>query len=389
MALRILGAIVALLLASFATIRYRRGQLRRGELVSAFLVVIGLSLTALAPSLLDPLLIPLGFDPGQERRIIGLLVISNLFTIALIFRGFSREDQLSDEIGDLVDYMALKRFHDESLDARLSGCCAVIMPAYNEGDNISSVLKEMPATVEGMAVLPIVVADGCVDHTEDVARSLGALVIRRELRRGSGAAVRIGYQAAIRSGARVVVTLDADGQHDPGEISVLVKPLMEDQADMVQGSRILGSFEVESEVRKHGVLLFSKLLSWLSRMPITDPSNGYRAVTAEGLMRIDLRQDQFYVSELILESARRGLRVVEVPITLRKRASGTTKKPKSFKYAWGFTKAIARTWLRQPPGAKKLGSEPRWVSNSGASAVYLQNDYEVPSEDDAKVVQSQ
>ena len=64
---------------------------------------------------------------------------------------------------------------------------------------------------------------------------------------------------------------------------------------------------------------------------------------------------------MILESAKGGLRVVEVPITVRKRASGTTKKPKATKYAWGFTKAIIRTWLRQPPGNRHFHAEPQWL----------------------------
>ncbi len=127
---------------------------------------------------------------------------------------------------------------------------------------------------------------------------------------------------------------------------MLVRPLLDGDADMVQGSRVLGSFEVESSVRKHGVTLFAKLLTTLGRTRITDPSTGYRAITSQALRRLDLKQDQFYVSEVILDAGRKGLRVVEVPITLRRRASGTTKKPAAFRYAWGFSKAIVRTWLR-------------------------------------------
>jgi hypothetical protein len=368
MALRIFGAVVATLLAAYALVRYRKGLLRRGELVVAFVVVAGLFVAAFTPNLFDPLLEPLGFRRGQERRIIGLLVLSNLFTLALVFRGFSREDLLSNEVGDLVDYTALKRLQEENA-LPPEGCCAVVLPAYNEAENLPSVLGELPARVGGLPAVPIVVADGCTDATEPLARSLGAMVIRRDLRRGSGAAVRLGYQAALLFGARVIVTIDADGQHDPGEMERLVAPLLAGEADMVQGSRTLGSFEIESRIRKHGVAMYSKLLTALSRTPISDPSNGYRAVTAEGLARIDLRQDQFYVSEMILEAARTGLVVAEVPITVRRRASGTTKKPTSFRYAWGFTKAIARTWLRHPPGGGTIAQVPRWVSNSGSMRV--------------------
>jgi hypothetical protein len=345
MGLRIFGAIVAVLLAAFAIARYRKGQLRRGESLLIAAVSTALTVAAVAPNLLDPVLSALGFEAGQERRIIGLLVLSNLFTLALVFRGFTRDDMLSTEIGDLVDYVALRRLLDEG-HPELKDAAAVVIPAYNEADNLPSVLTEMPDEVGGLRVQPIVIADGSTDVTETTARTLGATVIRRDLRRGSGAAVRLGYKAALEGGARVIVTLDADGQHDPGEMEQLVKPLLANDVDMVQGSRILGDFEVESKARKYGVRVFALLLTLLGSTRITDPSTGYRAMTASALKRLDLRQDQFYVSELILDASRKGMNVIEVPITIRARASGTSKKPTTFRYAWGFSKAIMRTWLR-------------------------------------------
>jgi hypothetical protein len=345
MGLRIFGAIVAVLLAAFAYARYRKGQLRRGESLLIAAVSSALAVAAIAPGLLDPVLSALGFQAGQERRIIGLLVLSNVFTLALVFRGFLRDDTLSAELGDLVDYVALKRLQDED-HPELLGTAAVVIPAYNEADNLPSVLAEMPLEVGGLRVQPIVIADGCTDQTEATARGLGATVIRRDLRRGSGAAVRLGYKAALEGGARVIITLDADGQHDPGEMEQLVKPILAEDVDMVQGSRILGDFEVESKTRKHGVRVFAWLLTLLGSTRITDPSTGYRAMAASALRRLDLRQDQFYVSELILDASRKGMKVVEVPITIRARAWGTSKKPTTFRYAWGFSKAIMRTWLR-------------------------------------------
>ncbi|MGH2806412.1 MAG: glycosyltransferase family 2 protein, partial [Actinomycetota bacterium] len=301
MGLRIFGAVVALTLAAFVVRRYRRRQLRRGEALVAGLMIGALAVAAAIPDVLNPVLSALGFQPGQERRIIGLLVISNLVTLALLFRGMWRDDQLSSEIGDLVDYMALRRL-SESGWAAISGACAVVIPAFNEAENLPSVLGQMPTHVDGLQTMPIVIADGCTDDTEEVARSLGAGVIRRDLRRGSGAAVRLGYKAAIEAGAKIVVTIDADGQHDPKEMQALVEPILRGRADMVQGSRILGSFEMESTVRMYGVKLFSKLLTVLGRTKITDPSTGYRAMSAEALGRLDLRQDQFYVSEVILDA---------------------------------------------------------------------------------------
>lgn len=344
MGLRILGALVALALSVFAVARFRRGLLRRGELLAVTVVAVGLLAAAVAPDLFNPMLDALGFRRGGARRIIGLLVVSNLFTLVLAIRGFSRDDLLSNELGELVDSMALNRYRDEH--PALSADCAVVMPAHDEADNLPAVLAAMPAEVAGLKVRPIVVADGCTDDTEDVARAGGAHVVRRDLRRGSGAAIRLGCRAAIEGGARVVVTLDADGQHDPSEMARLVEPILVGRADIAQGSRILGEFEKESRVRSVGVSLFARLLTALGRTRITDPSTGYRAFDAAALDHLELRQDQFYVSELILDAARKGLRVVEVPVTIRRRASGTTKKPATLGYAWGFSKAIVRTWFR-------------------------------------------
>jgi hypothetical protein len=343
--LRVLGAVVAVLLTTFAVVRYRRGQLRRGELLAVGLVASALAVAALAPNLLDPILTSLGFEPGKERRIIGLLVLSNLFTLALVFRGFSRDDLLSNELGDLVDGLALGRLEAGEI-RRLRGACAVVAPAHNEAENLPFVLGHMPDEIHGLPVVPIVIADGCTDATEQVATRLGAIAVRRDLRRGSGAAVRLGYKTALSGGARIIVTIDADGQHDPREMERIVGPLISGEAEMVQGSRALGTFEIESTTRALGVRIFARLLTTLGRTKITDPSTGYRAMTAETVRKLDLRQDQFYVSEIILDAARKGVRVVEVPITLRARASGSTKKPATLRYAWGFSKAIVRTWLR-------------------------------------------
>jgi hypothetical protein len=344
--LRLFGGIVAVVLVAYAAARYRKGLLRRGEVLLVLVAAGGLGIAALTPRLYDPILAALGFEPGDARQVIGLLVLSNLFTLGLVFRGFSRIDQLSGELGELVDYTAVRRLEDTGWTPSALGTCAVVIPAYNEADNLPAVLGEMPVDVGGLQVMPIVVADGCTDATEEVARNLGAAVIRRDLRRGQGAAIRLGSQAALRAGAEVVVTLDADGQHDPKEMENLVTPLLDGRADMVQGSRVLGHFETASRARAHGVKLFARLLSILGRTEITDPSNGYRAMSNHALRRLDLRQDQFYVSELIVDALRKGLRTIEVPITVRRRASGDTKKPTTLRYAWGFGKTIIKTWLR-------------------------------------------
>jgi hypothetical protein len=363
--LRILGGAVAVILLAVLLRRYRRGQLRRDEALLVLTVITGLSVAAVRPSLFDPMLGALGFEPGNQRRLIIVLVLSQIFTLALLFAALARNGVLASEVGSLVDYGALRRFEGDGGQASPGGCLVVI-PAHNEARNLLGVLSEVPREVCGLPVQLVVVADGCTDGTEEVAREGGAMLIQRDLRRGQGAAIRLGYVAALRAGSRVVVTMDADGQHDPGEIAGLVRPLLEGKADMVQGSRVLGSFQVEHKIRKHGVRFFARILTFLSGTQITDPANGFRAVLTSTLRRLDLRQDQFFVSEVILDAAQKGLRVQEIPITVRGRIHGRSKKGTTLRYALGFTRGLLGTWMRQAPGKRPMTSEPRWLTRSGA-----------------------
>src|SRR5436305_3776690 len=111
--------------------------------------------------------------------------------------------------------------------------------------------------MEGLRVVPIVIDDGCTDATSDEARKAGALVARLPIRRGGGLALRVGYELALRLGAEVIVSIDADGQHVPDEMPSLVRPIVAGDADLVNGSRLLGEFESERAIRHIGVHFFS------------------------------------------------------------------------------------------------------------------------------------
>jgi glycosyltransferase involved in cell wall biosynthesis len=220
------------------------------------------------------------------------------------------------------------------------------MPAYNESENVGPVIHSIPDEVEGLYVVKVVVDDGSDDGTAEVARAAGAMVARHPIRRGGGLALRVGYEIGKLLNADVVVTMDSDGQHVPDEMPLLVKPIVEDQADMVNGSRVLGEFERESVIRHVGVHFFSRIVTIMIGTRITDVSNGYRAVRTDVLKKLQLDQDQFWASELLIEGMRHRLRILEVPITIRARQGGESKKPKNARYAWNFTKAIFKTWLR-------------------------------------------
>jgi len=196
-------------------------------------------------------------------------------------------------------------------------------------------------------VVPIVIDDRSDDGTSDAARVAGAFTATLPIRRGGGMALRVGYEIALQLGADIVVSLDADGQHLPEEIPVLIAPILEDRADHVNGSRMLGDFERGgSPIRHAGVHLFSWMVTILTGQRITDISSGYRATRAETLRKLILVQDQFWSSEITIEALRQRARIVEVPVTFLTRRGGESKKPKSLRYAWNFSKAIGKTWLR-------------------------------------------
>lgn len=164
--------------------------------------------------------------------------------------------------------------------------------------------------------------------------------------RGQGDALRTGFRIAELERADVVVNLDADGQYLPEEMERLVAPVLDGKADFVLGSRFLGYYEEAGSVRHAGVVFFSWLISLLTGRRITDCTNGFRAIRVSELGKLDLREDRFNATELILEALKNGLRFEEVPVTMLRRAEGESKKPKRLAYPLGVFRVIVQTWLR-------------------------------------------
>jgi glycosyltransferase involved in cell wall biosynthesis len=232
------------------------------------------------------------------------------------------------------------------LDGRVRDGILVVIPAFNEAENVGAVVSRVPDRVCGLATTVLVVDDGSGDGTVDAAEAAGAVVARHLRNRGGGAALRTGYTLAMEAGAALVVTLDADGQHLPEEMPRLVRPIVAGRADAVNGSRTLGSADPNTFSRELGLRMFNRVLTTVTRTEITDCSSGYRAIKSDSLAKLDLRQEQFHASEFLIEAVKRGLRLEEVPITVARRMHGETKKPATLGYGMGFANAIVRAWLR-------------------------------------------
>ncbi len=249
----------------------------------------------------------------------------------------------ADDVSVEVDGACLSV--DELAD-RFGGRIAIVIPAYEEAENLPEVLPRMPVEIAGLAVAVLVVDDGSRDDTAAVALQAGAVVARLADNRGGGAALRVGYALAVAARARIVVTMDADGQHRPEELGQLIEPIVTGQAQLVVGSRILGSAEPGLFARELGIAFFNRLVSAVVGRRVTDCSNGYRAIRAELLPMLELRQQQFHAAEFLIEAVTRGIPTMEVPITVLRRSHGTSKKPASVRYGLGFASAIFAAWRR-------------------------------------------
>jgi hypothetical protein len=345
--LRVLGALFAVGFFALVVVRYERKQVSRLTLIISSVISVAILLLAIAPGLFNPLFETFNFQPGTGLRLTGVLLAAVVILFLLVVRLQSNVDTNDRSIRLLVESMGQTAFDwDAAAELPDGRRIVVISPALNEAENVGAVIHAMPSEVDGHVVVPIVIDDASDDGTADVAREAGALVASLPIRRGGGLALRVGYDVALKLDADVVVTIDADGQHQPEEIPILVKPILDGEADHVNGSRMIGDFERESLIRHLGVHFFSGVVTILTGQRVTDISSGYRATRADTLRSLLLEQDQFWTSEVTIEALRKHARVVEVPVTFLTRRGGESKKPKSLRYGWNFSKAIVKTWLR-------------------------------------------
>jgi hypothetical protein len=345
--LRSVGLVAALVFAVLTLRAYRQGRLGNGDLLVRFVVfVLPLAIFSAEPVALNWLLDELSFRAGGGHRILGatVLAVGVLYLFAFMLAG--RAERSRRDLTRLIENLALEQFRQTGRPEQFAGGVAVVIPAYNEADNIAPVLAALPERVCGLELHAIVVDDGSADDTTDNARAAGAAAVRLPLNRGQGAALRTGYRLALATGAELVVTMDADGQHQPDELSRLVTPIVEGEADVVNGSRVLGDADPSHAAREMGIKLFAQLLSLLTWSRVTDPACGYRAVRTQALRGLEFRQDQFHNSEFIVEASKHKLCTIEVPVTVARRLSGVSKKPAHFRYGMGFANALVRAWLR-------------------------------------------
>ena len=186
----------------------------------------------------------------------------------------------------------------------------VVVPAFNESENIGKLVKELFSYVSEV----IVVDDGSTDDTSGRARDAGAAVLRLPQNRGKGAALRTGFKHALETGCDGLITMDADGQHDCKDILPFIDEAERSGAGIVLGTRMKSVRDMPL-VRLLTNIVTSFIVSILSRQKISDSQTGFRFIRREVVERVRLTTTNYDMeSEILIKAGRKGFKITEVPI---------------------------------------------------------------------------
>lgn len=198
----------------------------------------------------------------------------------------------------------------------------VIIPAYNEESSLAGVVAAIRRDKPNADIL--IVNDGSIDNTSEVAGKLGVFVANLPYNMGIGAAMQTGYLYAERQGYDIAVQVDGDGQHPADQIARVVAPIREGRSDIVIGSRFLGEGDyVPSLARSIGIKTFSIMLSFFTGQKVSDPTSGFRAVNREVISFYSKCYPEDYPEvEAVVLLRKAGFNIMEVPVRMEARVWG-------------------------------------------------------------------
>ena len=219
------------------------------------------------------------------------------------------------------------------------------IPAYNEERMISKVVKDVQKYVDKVVVCD----DGSTDKTSENANSAGADVIKLERNKGKGAAMRSLFDYAKKENADIVVTIDGDGQFLPEEIPKLIKPIMNNQVDIVIGYRFDDKDEMPG-YRRVGNKLLDKVSNLATEFPYRDTQSGFRTYSKKAIESINITTNGFGAdSDILIDASQKGLRISEEKITVLYNTGGKTSTINPISHVGDVIYSIVETIsIRQP-----------------------------------------
>ncbi len=190
----------------------------------------------------------------------------------------------------------------------------IIIPAWNEEKNISSVLSSLIKNYENI----VIVDDGSSDKTIEIAKQFPVTILKHIINRGQGASLQTGNEYAISKGADIIVHFDGDGQFLIEEINDLISPIINENYDIVLGSRFMGKESKIPWLKKNILFKIGKIVNkTFFNIKTTDPQSGFRAMTKNTAKKIKIEHDQMaHCSEILHKSFKHKLKIKEVPMTV-------------------------------------------------------------------------
>jgi len=201
------------------------------------------------------------------------------------------------------------------------------IPAFNEEKNIAAIIAKLADIADSL----IVCNDGSSDLTSDIAEKMGAFVINHEKNLGYGAAIRSIFLKAKELDGDILVTFDADGQHRIEDIEQVTKPIIDQEADLVIGSRFLDESEKEvPRYRKVGIKVITKITNASIKKQLTDSQSGFRAYSKKVLAELNPSELGMGIStEILIKASSKNFRITEVPIKILYAGDTSTHNPVS------------------------------------------------------------
>jgi len=234
--------------------------------------------------------------------------------------------------------------HTRASDQYVIAC----IPAYNEERTIAGIILRTLKYVDKVVVCD----DGSSDMTGEIVERLGAELVQHERNKGKGAALRTAFNYTKDLGPSVIVMLDGDGQHDPGEIPKLVKPILEGEVDIVVGSRYVEGSSVDAPLyRKIGLSLINFLSNKVGDSGVRDTQSGFKAFSANALdLVLSFKSDGYGVDiELLALAQNSALKVLEVPVKIRYKGLERTSKRNPAYHGFELLDTVIRLIAEERP----------------------------------------
>lgn len=227
----------------------------------------------------------------------------------------------------------------------------VVIPAYNEERTVGSVISGIPRKIERIqSVEVLLVDDGSTDSTVQEARKAGVdVVLQHEANLGLGAAFRDGVERALAIDADIVVNIDADLQYRPSEIPLLIKPILDGDADIVLGNRQIRNLKHMPFSRKVANMFATWVTRRLSGLHVQDAQTGFRAFSRRAASSMGPDSSYTHVHETLIRAGAIGLRLGQVPVTFEEREGKSRLIPSIWKYAISAGRALIKTYARYHP----------------------------------------